>query len=236
MTSSACWAVTVVIPVVSVTEVTVGRVRRKSAESWVWQRIWRPPLMRLISEGTFADDAAFVDDDDAMGEGVGLFEVVGCEEDSLAAGGKCADLLPETAAGFDVEADGGLVEEDEVGVTADGKREEDALLLAAAKLTELTVFEAFELGDTDDLGEGQRARVVAAEQVDVLPDFQSFGDAGNLQHGSDASASEGEARIAAEDTDLPGCGCGETEHQANGGGFARAVGTEEGYDFTRVQG
>ncbi len=35
----------------------------------------------------FADDAALVDDDDAMGEGVGLFEVVRGEEDGLSLSG-----------------------------------------------------------------------------------------------------------------------------------------------------
>ena len=77
-----------------------------------------------------------------MGEGVGLFKVVGGEEDGFALRGEGADLLPEGAAGFDVEADGGLVEEDEVGVAAEGEGEEDALLLAAAELAEEAVFDA----------------------------------------------------------------------------------------------
>ena len=55
----------------------------------------------------------------------------------------CAHM---SAAGFDVEADGGLVEEDEVGVAGEGEREEDALLLAAGELAEEAVFDAFERG------------------------------------------------------------------------------------------
>ena len=123
----------------------------------MWQRIVAASAHALDLGGcAFADDAAFVDDDDAVGERVGLFEVVGGEEDGLAAGGEGADLLPEGAAGFDVEADGGLVEEDEIGVAADRECEEDALLLASAELAEHAVFDALELGDADDLGEWQR--------------------------------------------------------------------------------
>ncbi len=69
--------------------------------------------------------------------------------------GEGADLLPEGAAGFDVQADGGFVEEDEVGVAADGEGEEDALLLAAAELAEEAVFDALELGDAENLGDGK---------------------------------------------------------------------------------
>ena len=112
----------------------------------------------------FADDSAFVDDDDAVGEGVGLFEVVGGEENGLSLSGQGANLLPEGAAGLDVHADGGLVEEDEVGVAADGEGEEEALLLAAAELAEETVFDALKLGDAKDLCDGERVADSSCER------------------------------------------------------------------------
>ena len=163
----------------------------------------RPPLDALdLGGGAFADDAAFVDDDDAVGEGVGLFEVVGGEEDGFAAGGEGADLLPEAAAGFDVEADGGLVEEDEVGVAAEGEGEEDALLLAAAELAEHAVFDAFELGDADDVGEGQRVRVVAAEEVDVLADLSVSRTRATCSMAPTRVRVVAAAGVAAEDADV----------------------------------
>ena len=113
---------------------------------------------------------------------------------------EAADLLPEGAAGFDVEADGGLVEEDEVGVAAEGEGEEDALLLAAAELAEEAVFDALKLGDADDVGDGERVGIVAAEEVEVLADAEGFDDAGDLQHGADTGAGGGFARVAAEDS------------------------------------
>ena len=125
----------------------------------------------------FADHAALVDDDDAVGERVGLFEVVRGEQDGLAAGGSDADLRPHAAAGFDVEADGGLVEEDEVGVAGEGEGEEDALLLAAGELAEHTRLDAFEAGGANHVGVGHGVGIVAAEDVDVLADAEHFGSA-----------------------------------------------------------
>ena len=139
------------------------------------------------------------------------------------------------AAGFDVEADGGLVEEDEVGVAADREGEEDALLLASAELAEEAVFDALKLGDADDLGDGQRVGIVAAEEVDVLADAEGFGDAGDLQHGADAGAGGGVARVAAEDADGAGGGGDEAEEQLDCGGFACAVGAEESDDFAGAE-
>ena len=170
-----------------------------------------------------------------MGQGVGLFEVVGGEENGLSLGGQASDLLPEGAAGFDIHADSGLVEEDEVGVAADGEGEEDALLLAAAELAEEAVFDALELRDAEDVGDGEWVGIVAAEEVEVLADAEGFGDAGDLQHGADAGASGGFARVAAEDLRGAGGGGDEAEEQLDGGGFAGAVGAEQSDDFAGTE-
>ncbi len=49
--------------------------------------------------------------------------------------------------------------------------------MPAAELAEETVFDALELGDADDVGDWERVRVVAAEEVEVLADFEHLGDA-----------------------------------------------------------
>ena len=150
---------------------------------------------------SFADDAPLVDDDDAVGEGVGFFEVVGGEEDGFAAGGEGADLGPHAAAGFDVEADGGLVQEEEVGVAGEGKGEEDSLLLAAGELAEHAGLDAFECRGSDDVGVGHGVGVVAAEDVYVLADAEHLGGPANLEHDAGAEAGGGEARVGGEDAD-----------------------------------
>jgi len=54
-------------------------------------------------------DHTVVDDDDAVGEGVGLVEVMRRQHDRLAVVLEAADLVPEGPAGGGVEAHGGLV-------------------------------------------------------------------------------------------------------------------------------
>ena len=62
------------------------------------------------------DDVAAVDDADAVGEDVGLLEVLGGEEDGDAVlVREPADLLPERGAALRVEACRGLVEEQDRG-------------------------------------------------------------------------------------------------------------------------
>src|SRR6266550_1168807 len=62
------------------------------------------------------DDLSFVDDADAVGL-LGLLEVVGRQEDRRAAHAPhLAEVLPQRAAGRDIEASGGLVEEQHLRV------------------------------------------------------------------------------------------------------------------------
>jgi hypothetical protein len=166
-----------------------------------------------------------------VGEGVGFFEIVGGEEHGFALGGEGSDLCPEAAAGFDIEADGGLVEEDQVGIAGEGDAEEGALFLASGELAEQAVFDAFKARGFDDLRVRHRVRIVAAEDCEVLADAEHFGGAADLQHGSGADARGGVARVGAEDADAAGGGRGEAEHQLDGGGFSGAVGAEQGDDF-----
>ena len=125
--------------------------------------------------------------------------------------GEAADLRPEAASRFDIEADGGLVEEDDFGVAADGETEEQTLFLASAELLKEPVFDAFELCDADDLRHAEGMRVVAAEEVDVLADGQCFWHACDLQHGTDAGARLGRAGIAVEDAGGTGGGIREAK-------------------------
>ena len=61
--------------------------------------------------GALGHDLALVDDREAVGEGVGLLEVVGRQEDRRAQRSEVADLLPHAGAGLRVEARRRLVEE-----------------------------------------------------------------------------------------------------------------------------
>jgi len=72
-----------------------------------------------------------VDDDDAVGQLLGLVEVVGGEQHGHAVGSQVGhDATDELAAGG-VDAGGGLVEEGDLGAPDEGEGEREPLLLAA---------------------------------------------------------------------------------------------------------
>ena len=73
------------------------------------------------------------EDRDAVGQPLGLVEVVGGEQDRLAERGQVRDGVPAAPAGLGVEPGGGLVEEDDVGVTGEREREVEASALAAGE-------------------------------------------------------------------------------------------------------
>src|SRR5205823_13092053 len=109
------------------------------------------------------------------------------------------DLLPQPATRLDVEPRGRLVEDEQLGIAADGQGEEDALLLPAGELAVEAVAQAAEAGGVEDVVERHRLRVVAGEELDVLADEQGLGDARDLQHRPAARARRWLARVVAED-------------------------------------
>ena len=85
------------------------------------------------------DEAAVVDDADAVAQGLGLVHVVGGHEDRGAALADGADHVPHGQAGLGVERGGELVEEDELGPVDQGQGDEHALALAAGELVDVGI-------------------------------------------------------------------------------------------------
>ena len=82
--------------------------------------------------GVGGDDAALVDDDDAVAQGVGLVEVVGGEEHrGSALGAHVGDVPPQVGPGLRIEAGGGLVEEDQRRVVDEAHGDVETPLLPA---------------------------------------------------------------------------------------------------------
>ncbi len=69
-------------------------------------------------------------DDDGVGQGLGLVHVVGGEHHRATLGTQVADHLPRLASGGGVEAGGRLVEEDQLGIADEGESEVESSLLA----------------------------------------------------------------------------------------------------------
>ena len=78
-----------------------------------------------------------------------LVHVVGGEEHRAAAAPEVVDDLPDLEARLRVEAGGGLVEEEQLGVADEGAGERQPLLLAAGELLDAGVALLFELHDAD---------------------------------------------------------------------------------------
>ena len=87
-----------------------------------------------LSGGAVGDDAPMTHQDDPVGEGVGLLEVVRGEDDGAPALGVGVDGLPEAAASLDVHACGRLIEDEQCRVAHERHGEAQALLLASGAL------------------------------------------------------------------------------------------------------
>ena len=102
----------------------------------------RPRASALVSSRgvPMRDDAAFAQDGDAVGELLGLVEVVRGQQYRLAERAQRADHLPGRASRRRVEAGRRLVEEEEVGVADERDAEVEAPLLAAGQRLHTGVF------------------------------------------------------------------------------------------------
>lgn len=180
--------------------------------------------------------AAPVQDEHAVGDGIGLFEVVGGEEDGAALVGLFAHGGPERLAGGDVHAGGGFVQDDQVAVARRGEGEADALGLAAGELVHLAVGDLGDAGAGEHVGDRVRPRVQVAGEPDQFGDRDLVHEAAALQHGAHASGGDRLARARAEHTDRAAVGVPEAEQQVQGGGLATPVRAEQGHGLPRVQG
>ena len=91
----------------------LGRGRRpRRRRLTVTTRLAAPGLVLELERGALGDDPAVVDDDDVVGELVGLVEVLGGEEQGGAVAHEVAQHVPQLDAAARVEAGGRLVEEE----------------------------------------------------------------------------------------------------------------------------
>ena len=87
-----------------------------------------------IGERARLDDGAVVEDDDAVGQRVGVDGIVGDDEaDAIERGEVSAQVATDVAAGAGVEGGEGFVEEQQPGLGGEGTGQRDALRLAAGQ-------------------------------------------------------------------------------------------------------
>ena len=149
------------------------------------QRIRLPAVFALISEGVPSrDDLALIDHGNAVGECVGLLQIMGGEQNGFAARDHSANFIPQHAARFHVEPDRGLIEKEQVRIAADCQGEQHALPLASGKIAELAIAAVSPGQRRPGLRRRHGLLVIGGEQIDVLADAQSFRNSSHLQHGA----------------------------------------------------
>lgn len=162
--------------------------------------------------GVLGEDAALAHEEQVVAA-LGLVHDVGGDEDRRAAGGgDVVEEVPQVAAQDGVEADGGFVEDQELGSAEQGDGEGDAAALAAGEVAGEGAGAAGEVDVGDGAGDGGGSAVGGGsagvedggEVVEVLPDGEVVVDAGCLGDVADAGAEPGVAGGVAEDVEGAG--------------------------------
>src|SRR5207248_7038381 len=126
-------------------------------------------LTRQLGRPPFAHDLACAQDGDAVGELLGFVEVVRREQDRFAERAQVADRLPGGAARAGVEARRRLVEEDQLRIADERKREVESALLSARQRAHAGTGLLGEADELHALVDVARPLVVAAEGAHAFP-------------------------------------------------------------------
>ena len=191
--------------------------------------------------GALGDDVAVVDDPDAVGEHVGLLEVLGRQEDGDAVlAAPAADLLPERGAALDVEAGGRLVEEEDARAVDERERQVEPALHPARVAAHLAVGG---FGQADALEQlvgarpalGPRQRLEAACRRRCSRPVSSGSSAASCSAAPIARAPAGPASTTSKPATraVPTVGGSSVVEHQHGGRLAGAVRAEEAVDLAR---
>ena len=178
------------------------------------------------------------EDDDAVGQQHGLFDVVGDDEDGAGGHGLLGPQLQQFAAqvlgGEHVEGGEGLVHEEHFGLDHQGARKADALAHAAGKLLGIGGFKAVQAHHVEHAHAALAALVrrhAAGLQrgLDVFKHGEPGKQGKALEHDGDVDL--GLADGLSVPVDLAGGGPRQSGEHAQHGGFARAGGAQQGQDL-----
>jgi hypothetical protein len=169
----------------------------------------------------------------AVGVRVGLLQVVGGEQDGLAAGGELAHGPPEAVAALDVHCHSRLVEHQQGRVADDRHGEAHALGLPAGELLRALAGDLAQAGELQHLVHLQRLWVQRGHHLDQLAHGQVADQRARLQHRADRPPSDGLAGPSTEHRHRALVGLEQAEEHVDRGRLAGAVGTEQGDGLTR---
>src|ERR1044071_762626 len=182
-----------------------------------------------LLRGAEGDDLAVVHDRHAIAELFGFLHVVRGDDDGAACAFDSFDEIPELPPRLGIEAGGGLVEKEELGIGDEGARERQPLLLTTRQLPHATVALLPELDRIEDFLEGTGPLVEAAKELQGLGDGEFVGELGFLERDPEALAQGSGAGLPgfAEDANLTRVGLVQPLADLDGGGLAGAIGAEQ---------
>ncbi len=204
--------------------------------------------------GSIAEKSAAAEADNAVDFGDDIGQMMGDEEDAESGGGEFAGGVAEFGLGAEVEGVGGFVEDEGLGVVDEGAGDDGAADFAGRHFVDGAIGE---MGDVEEVHQFTGAGVHFGGDVMVGPDADGGEEAGEdgFADGVGLGALGGEvvgddAEEGAEVKDVPGIAA-EDAHFAGGrgiarvefagdgldeGGFAAAVGAEDGDVFAKGDG
>ncbi len=189
-------------------------------------------------DGAGGDQATLFEDGDARAHVRELGEDVRREEDGLPHATQLHQQIAHLDARARIEVARRLVEDEHLRIVQQRARELDALLHALGELGHQSFAQRAEIGELDDRGDRARAlgdghAIGGREKIEVLADGDALVDAGVIGHVADATthAFGIDLDVDAVDLDTAAARFEQRAHDADGGGFAGAVGAEEGEDF-----
>src|SRR5262249_51649727 len=139
-----------------------------------------------LARGSYGDDAALVDNGDAVAELLRLLDVVGGEQDGALLAAEILNQLVNLAARLGVEAAGWLVQEEHLRIVQEGQSKREPLFLAARELGIQRLALLPELETVKKLRDIDAAGVKAGEQRHGLLNLHLVLKLGGLQADSDA--------------------------------------------------
>jgi hypothetical protein len=167
----------------------------------------------------------------AVGQPLGLLQVVGGQHHGGAGGGQALDRRPGLAPRHRVQAGRRLVQEQQLRPADDAQADVDTAALAARQLADPGVGLGGQVDQLQQLADRPRAREQAGVDAQRLPHRQLEVEAGRLQHQADPGppGPAGAARLAAEHADHAAAGRLVALQQLHGGRLAGPVGAEQGH-------
>src|SRR5216684_6770461 len=193
-------------------------------------------LRDQLGRSTESDEVAMIDDGHAVAEPLGLFHVVGRQEDGASLLPEALHDIPQLQTALRIESGGGLVEKENVGIADQRACDGEPLPLTAGELTHTRIVLFIERQIAQQVLGIRSGAVERSEKPQRLEDSELVGELCFLQRDPDALAQLALvlAPCEPEDLDLAGVRPGQPLENFDRGRLASAVRTEKTETFAAL--